>query len=89
MSQVAATQEVQNALREVLNDHHGRLLSALIANLRDFQLAEDSLQDALITALGHWEENGLPNSPAALKKASQIGKGADGFDTPSVPLCPW
>jgi len=43
----------------------GRLLSCLIANLRDFQLAEDSLQDALESALTHWSRNGLPRSPSA------------------------
>jgi RNA polymerase sigma-70 factor (ECF subfamily) len=43
----------------------GRLLSCLIANLRDFQLAQDSLQDALESALSHWGRNGLPRSPSA------------------------
>jgi RNA polymerase sigma-70 factor (ECF subfamily) len=43
----------------------GRLLSILVANLRDFQLAEDSFQDALESALVHWSRNGLPRSPSA------------------------
>lgn len=43
----------------------GRLLSSLIATLRDFQLAEDSLQDAVKSALVHWTRSGLPRSPAA------------------------
>ena len=36
---------------------------ALIARLRDFQLAEDALQDALEAALIHWGRVGLPASP--------------------------
>lgn len=43
----------------------GRLLSNLVGSIRDFQLAEDSLQDALESALVHWSRNGLPRSPPA------------------------
>lgn len=42
----------------------GRVLSYLVAQLRDFTLAEDSLQDAVESALVHWTRNGLPQSPA-------------------------
>lgn len=48
-----------------MRDDSGRLLASLIAHLRDFQLAEDSLQDALESALVHWQRNGLPRVPAA------------------------
>ncbi len=41
----------------------GRLLAALIADLGDIELAEDSLQDAFAGALTHWQENGLPENP--------------------------
>jgi RNA polymerase sigma factor (sigma-70 family) len=51
------------ALEAVLRQDRGRLLAALIARLRDFQLAEDALQDAAISALGHWGRAGLPQSP--------------------------
>src|SRR5205085_770220 len=37
----------------------------LIAMLRDFDLAEDVLQDALLTALERWPAEGLPRNPAA------------------------
>lgn len=42
------------ALKDVVARDRGRLLSALIRELRDFQLAEDALQDALEAALVHW-----------------------------------
>ncbi|MDZ4088955.1 MAG: DUF6596 domain-containing protein [Tabrizicola sp.] len=68
---IAATQAVEAVMR----DHRGRLLAALIARLRDFQLAEDALQDAAISAISHWGRAGLPDSPqgwllrVALRKA--------------------
>jgi len=44
---------------------HGRVLGALIGALRDFDLAEDVLQETLITALERWPQEGLPTNPAA------------------------
>ena len=44
---------------------HGRVLGALIAFLRDFDLAEDALQAALVTALERWPVEGVPRNPAA------------------------
>ncbi len=66
---------VTRALDEVLRQDRGRLLAALIARLRDFQLAEDALQEAAISALSHWGRAGLPATPqgwllrVALRKA--------------------
>lgn len=58
-----------------MRDDRGRLLSALVARLRDFQLAEDVLQEATLSALSHWGRAGVPASPqgwllkVALRKA--------------------
>jgi RNA polymerase sigma-70 factor (ECF subfamily) len=41
----------------------GRLLAALMAELRNFQLAEDCLQEAWASAAEHWARTGLPASP--------------------------
>jgi RNA polymerase sigma-70 factor, ECF subfamily len=57
----AARQAVELAARE----HFGRLLAVLIKDLRDFQLAEDCLQDALESAFIHWSRSGPPSSPPA------------------------
>ncbi len=54
---------VTRALDAVLRQDRGRLIAALIARLRDFQLAEDALQDAAVSALSHWGRVGLPASP--------------------------
>jgi RNA polymerase sigma-70 factor (ECF subfamily) len=54
----------EETIRTLARDEWGRLLSALIGTVRDFQLAEDSLQDAVESALMHWGRDGLPRSPA-------------------------
>jgi RNA polymerase sigma-70 factor (ECF subfamily) len=41
------------------------LLASLIGQLRDFDLAEDSLQDAVEQALRHWPTRGVPDHPDA------------------------
>jgi predicted RNA polymerase sigma factor len=75
---IAATK----ALTAVMRDDRGRLLAALIARLRDFQLAEEALQEAAISALSHWGRVGLPASPqgwllrVALRKAIDRFRGA-------------
>lgn len=51
-----------NVLDGIVREDWGRLLAALISTLRDFQLAEDCLQDALTSALNHWPR-GIPENP--------------------------
>jgi RNA polymerase sigma-70 factor (ECF subfamily) len=52
-------------LVEVMRADRGRLLSALIAGLRDFDLAEEALAEAVEAALLHWHRTGLPKRPDA------------------------
>jgi RNA polymerase sigma-70 factor (ECF subfamily) len=54
---------ITKAVEAVLRKDRGRLLSALVARLRDFQLAEDALQEASLAALSHWGRSGMPSSP--------------------------
>lgn len=49
-------------INALMREDGGRLLAALIAELRDFQLAEDCLQEAWASAVLHWQR-GLPGSP--------------------------
>jgi len=66
---------VTRAVEALLRQDRGRLLAALIARLRDFQMAEDALQEAVLSALTHWGRSGIPASPqgwllrVALRKA--------------------
>ena len=64
-TEAAAAASISAEIDAVIRKDGGRLLSSLVASLRDFQLAEDSLQDALESALIHWTRYGLPSSPAA------------------------
>ncbi|MBY0505163.1 MAG: RNA polymerase subunit sigma-24 [Bryobacteraceae bacterium] len=43
----------------------GRILATLIRLARNFDTAEEALQDALVEALEHWPRTGLPEVPAA------------------------
>ncbi|MCY7305188.1 MAG: RNA polymerase [Rhodoferax sp.] len=54
---------VSKALETVLRQDRGRLMAALTYRLHSFQLAEDALQEACISALVHWGREGLPHSP--------------------------
>jgi RNA polymerase sigma-70 factor (ECF subfamily) len=52
---------VEAAYRE----HRAQVLAALVTRLRDFELAEDALQDAFALALERWPGSGTPQAPAA------------------------
>jgi RNA polymerase sigma-70 factor (ECF subfamily) len=53
----------QTVLDRLLREEPGRILSVLIASLRDFDLAEDALQDAVALALERWPCDGVPQNP--------------------------
>lgn len=52
-------------IESVIRRDWGRILSVLVRYLGDFALAEDCLQDAVLSAIGNWTRNGLPQSPDA------------------------
>src|SRR5437870_3042847 len=58
-----------NTAQQVVSDTFAReadrILAALIGTVRDFELAEDALQDALLVALERWPVDGLPRNPSA------------------------
>lgn len=60
-----AASDVAAALERVLRQDRGRLMAALVARLGSFQLAEDALQEASVSALSHWGRNGAPAAPLA------------------------
>jgi RNA polymerase sigma-70 factor, ECF subfamily len=59
------TSSARQAVADAAREHYGKLIAVLIRDLRDFQLAEDCLQDAIESALVHWHRSGLPNSAVA------------------------
>jgi RNA polymerase sigma-70 factor (ECF subfamily) len=58
---MTAAEQVERIFRE----EHGRVLAALISQFEDFDIAEDSLQDALVNALERWEIDSVPRSAEA------------------------
>ena len=54
---------VGKALDGLAREDRGRILSALIARVGNFSLAEEALQEAMISAMSHWSRNGIPAKP--------------------------
>ena len=52
-------------VEEVFQAERGRILATLIRLARNFDLAEEALQDALVEALSHWPHEGVPQVPGA------------------------
>ena len=55
----------QEAIAKMFREESGVVLASLIARFRDFDLAEDALQDAFALALQRWPREGVPEKPAA------------------------
>ena len=52
-------------IEDVFRRESGQVLASLIGSLGDFDLAEDALQEACVTALERWPRDGLPDRPGA------------------------
>ena len=57
--------DVAAALTEALSTERLRIVAGLIRVTRDWELAEDSVQDAAERALARWPNDGIPSNPAA------------------------
>ena len=49
----------------MFREEQGRAVATLIRVLGDFDLAEEAVQDAFISALETWPERGVPDNPGA------------------------
>jgi RNA polymerase sigma-70 factor (ECF subfamily) len=56
---------IQQVVSETYSREGDRILAALIGAVRDFEVAEDALQDALLVALERWSVDGIPHNPGA------------------------
>ena len=65
------------ALERVFREEHGRLTAALVRSLGDWDLAEELVQDALVAALEHWPQDGIPDNPGAWLMTTARRKGID------------
>jgi RNA polymerase sigma-70 factor (ECF subfamily) len=58
-----ASAEIRRELARVYRDESRRILATLIRLLRDFDLAEEAMQDAFAVAVEQWEREGIPANP--------------------------
>lgn len=79
MTNAALALSVTAALSRVMAQDRGRLLSALTVRLRDFELAEEVLQEAVMSALDHWGRAGVPQSPTGWLLKVAYRKAIDRF----------
>ena len=72
-----APRPVAAALDEVFRQEHARVLSVLVRDLRDLDLAEEALADATAEAVIAWQRDGLPDRPAAWLLTAARRRGID------------
>ena len=56
---------IEKIVEQTARQHWGRIYASLVKYLNDFDLAEEALQEALVSALEHWPGTGIPNAPDA------------------------
>jgi len=59
----ATSNQITQLVEQIYREEGGRVLAGLISHLRDFDLAEDVLQEAFIMALKSWSQDGVPANP--------------------------
>src|SRR6266446_2935229 len=57
--------EANAAVQAVYGSDWGRIVATLIRSFGDFDLAEESAQEAFAAAVNQWRREGVPDSPAA------------------------
>jgi RNA polymerase sigma-70 factor (ECF subfamily) len=62
---MASSQSTIELADRVFREESGRIIAGLIRRFDNFDLAEDAMQDALITALDRWPSDGVPENPGA------------------------
>jgi RNA polymerase sigma-70 factor (ECF subfamily) len=59
------TRAAADTVARVFREEHGRAIATLIRVLGNFDLAEEAVADAYVTALERWPADGLPTNPGA------------------------
>ncbi|MET0435911.1 MAG: RNA polymerase sigma factor [Devosia sp.] len=72
-------QETDKAISTVWRVEQARLIAGLTRLVRDISLAEELAQDALMAALKHWPETGVPRNPGAWLMQAGKRKAIDYF----------
>ena len=58
-------EDTQGAVERVARESYGRLVAYLSVHTHDLASAEDALSNALVSALTHWPQDGVPQNPEA------------------------
>src|SRR6187549_2714291 len=77
MAEDPAPDGVPARLDAIFRAERGRILATLIAILRDFELAEEALSDAVSAALTTWARQGVPQNPRAWLVAAAKNRAID------------
>jgi RNA polymerase sigma-70 factor (ECF subfamily) len=67
----------QSPFESIFKKEYGRTLAFLYGYFRDYELAEDALQEALTTAIVRWPQDGLPEKPGAWLTVVAKNRGLD------------
>ncbi|OQW88289.1 MAG: RNA polymerase subunit sigma-24 [Rhodoferax ferrireducens] len=68
---------VHNTIAAVWRIESAHIVAAVARRVRDLGVAEELAQDALVAALEHWPQDGLPNNPAAWLMTTAINRALD------------
>ena len=58
-------EDTHRAIERVARESYGRLVAYLSVHTHDLASAEDALSNALVSALDHWPQDGVPQNPEA------------------------
>jgi RNA polymerase sigma factor (sigma-70 family) len=76
-SELVTTSDTERAIYTVFRMESPRLIAGLTRLLRDVGRAEELAQDALVAALEHWPEQGVPENPGAWLMATAKRRAID------------
>ncbi|MCP1374332.1 RNA polymerase sigma factor [Dyella lutea] len=71
------TAELHRRIDAVWRLEAPKLIGALVRVVRDIDLAEELAQDALVSALERWPDNGIPDNPGAWLMTTARNRGID------------
>ena len=60
-----AVEETLDRIEDLLRELSPRVLGAVVRRYRDFDAAEDAVQEALVAAATRWPKDGVPEQPMA------------------------
>jgi RNA polymerase sigma-70 factor (ECF subfamily) len=58
-------EDTHRTIERVARESYGRLVAYLSVHTHDLASAEDALSNALVSALNHWPQDGVPKNPEA------------------------